>query len=79
MKIRVDYGYDSHSLEITDADWSSIQSGEPLTITGPGFFVEGELDQDFWAFNEGGKGSLNVACDSGRQIYGGSISDLILN
>ena len=76
MRISVDYGYDIHSLEITASDWSKINAGEEVTVTGQGFPVEGEMEQDYWSFNFGQKGSFGIDCDSGRQVYDGSIGEL---
>lgn len=78
MNLSIDYGYDIHRVEILESEWAIVQTGKPLTITGQGFFVEGEIEGDYWAFNENNKGSLSIDCDSGRQIYSGSIDDLIV-
>ena len=77
INISIDYGYDNHEMKISAHQWTLIQTGTPLTITGEGFFVEGEIEEDYWAFNEGSKGSLSIDCDSGRQVYEGSIDALI--
>ena len=79
MKIAVDYGYDIHSVEISDSEWSKIQAGQKITITGQGFAVEGEWEEDYWSFNYGEKGSLSVESGDSRQIYEGSIGDLMLS
>ena len=78
MKILIDYGYDIHSLEISDLDWQAIQSGKHLNMQGQGFWVEGEYDQDYWSFNAE-KGSLGINCESGRDVFTGSISDLMVD
>ena len=51
MRILINYGYDIHSLEISDLEWQAIQSGKHVGIEGQGFWVEGEYDQDYWSFN----------------------------
>lgn len=77
--ISIDYGYDIHSLEISDSEWQLIQSGKQLEIEGQGFWVEGEFDQDYWCFNSETSGTLGVSCESGREIFTGSISDLMVD
>ena len=64
MRILINYGYDIHSLEISDLEWQAIQSGKHVGIEGQGFWVEGEYDQDYWSFNSE-KGSLGINCESG--------------
>ena len=43
-----------------------------MGIEGQGFWVEGEYDQDYWSFNSE-KGSLGINCESGRDVFTGSI------
>jgi hypothetical protein len=77
MMISVDYGYDIHSLEISDLEWQMVQLGKQLEIEGQGFWVEGEFDQDYWCFNSGTSGTLGVSCESGREVFSGFIGDVI--
>ena len=37
------------------------------------------MEQDYWSFNFGQKGSFGSDCDSGRQVYDGSIGELIFD
>ena len=76
MKITVDYGYDVHSIEVSDSEWEKIRSGKALTLTGQGFYVEGELEEDIWFFNEDAKGSVRVNAEDSREIFVGTVEDL---
>ena len=73
MRISVDYGYDTHSIEISDEELKDIQLGKKLEIEGRGFPVEGEMENDWWKFNTVEQGSIEVCGEEGRQIYLGNL------
>ena len=75
IEITVDYGYDIHSLEISDEELKDIQLGKKLEIEGQGFPVEGEMEKDCWKFNTVEQGSIEVCGEEGRQIYVGNLSN----
>ena len=75
IEITVDYGYDIHSLEISDEELKDIQLGKKLEIEGRGFPVEGEMENDWWKFNTEEQGSIEVCGEGGRQIYLGNLSN----
>lgn len=75
IEIKVDYGYDIHSIEISDEELKGIQLGKKLEIEGQGFPVEGEMENDWWKFNTVEQGSIEVCGEEGRQIYLGNLSN----
>ena len=75
IEITVDYGYDIHSIEISDEELKDIQLGKKLEIEGQGFPVEGEMENDWWKFNTVEEGSIEVCGEGGRQIYLGNLSN----
>ena len=79
--ITVNYGYDTHSIVVSQRQLDVIQSGESTSIEGQGFWIEGTETQDVWNFNFSDTGSMEVDGEDGRQIYIGklnsaSISDI---
>jgi hypothetical protein len=53
VRVTIDYGYDIHSVEMSDVTYAAIKSGQKMTVEGQGFVHEedGELS-DHWVFNE---------------------------
>ena len=76
VRLTVNYGYDIHSTEVPVSTWLQIQGGESMTVRGQGFFVEGELSQDEWAFNVRGRGTLQVTGEGAFDIFDGLVSDI---
>ena len=74
FRITVDYGYDTHSVVVSQALMDQINLGEPITIDGQGFSIEGKMTQDTWSFNCSSVSSLTVDGEDGRQIYIGKLS-----
>lgn len=58
--ITVSWGYEPHSITLTQRNWSEILSGKPLRIRGTGYHYEGEFFWDYWHFGGGREGSLRV-------------------
>lgn len=73
ITLTVDYGYDTHSIDISIDLFKKIKSGLSIELKGAGFHIEGEITQDFWKFNDG---SVHVLCDNGFEIFSGSIDDI---
>lgn len=72
--ITVDYGYDTHSVIVSQRVMDQINQAEPITILGQGFSVEGKMTQDHWNFNCTDDFSMTVDGEDGRQIYIGKLS-----
>ena len=75
VRVTVDYGYDVHSISITEAVFAQIQAGQPVVIEGQGFPVEGVMEQDLWEFNYGAVGAVHVMTDEGREVFEGGVVD----
>lgn len=71
--ISIDYGYDSHSITISQQQIDAVNSGEEISIKGQGFWIEGRKTQDIWNFNCTDTGSLEVDGEDGHQIYIGNL------
>lgn len=76
ITLTVDYGYDSHSVDVNRDDWERVLSGEPVSFSGQGFYVEGVQEDDYWSFNRPTPGDLEVGGEDGRQIFVGSVVDI---
>ena len=82
VTVTVEWGYEEHSLTLTDKEWSTIKNGDLLLIKGEGYHYEGEFFQDYWKFGGGLDGSLVVTycVDGGGDIdagtgFDGSLAD----
>jgi hypothetical protein len=73
--VTVDYGFDMHSISITETAFAQIQAGHPLVVEGQGVPVEGFMEQDEWAFNYGTVGAVHVSTDTGREVFEGNLGD----
>ena len=71
----VDFGYDQHSIRLTERTFAQIQAGIPVAIRGQGFLVEGALEEDHWAFNIGAVGAVQVSTDTGREVFEGRLGE----
>lgn len=69
-----DYGYDTHSVSVSQRVKDQINQAEPITILGQGFSVDGKMTQDHQNFNSTDGFSLTVDGEDGRQIYIGKLS-----
>jgi hypothetical protein len=75
IRVTVDFGYDVHSISITEATFAQIQAGKPVIVQGQGFPVEGAMEDDQWAFNYGAVGSVYVSTVEGREVFEGNLGD----
>jgi len=73
--VTVDYGFDLQSICISEAIFAQVQAGRPVTLQGQGFPVEGVMEQDFWSFNHGAVGVVQVSTDEGREVFEGHLGD----
>jgi hypothetical protein len=72
----VDYGFDLHTISISEAIFAQIQTGLPVIVEGQGFPVEGVMELvDEWAFNFGAVGAVHVSTDTGREVFEGNLGD----
>ena len=72
VTLTVNYGYDTHSIDISTDVFLKIQSGTNIELQGKGFSIEGDLTQDFWNFSDR---SIHVFCENGFEIFNGSLDD----
>ncbi len=73
VRVTVDYGYDLHSISLTEGIFAQIQAGQPVMVEGQGFPVEGAWERDRWAFNHGAVGAVHVMTDEGREVFEGGL------
>lgn len=78
-RITVDYGYDTHSVIVSQREMDQINQAEPMTISGQGFSVEGKMTQDHWDFNCTDDFSLTVDGEDGRQIFIGKLTEAYIS
>ncbi|MFZ1376363.1 MAG: hypothetical protein WAS25_07195 [Geothrix sp.] len=71
----VDYGFDLHTISISEAVFAQVRTSVPVTLQGQGFPVEWVMEQDEWSFNCGAPGALHVFTDTGRDVFEGSLGD----
>ena len=74
VKVTINYGYDIHSIVMSQLSWDRIAKGEAVTMKGQGFFIEGVESQDVWTFNSPEAGALSVDAEDGHQIFIGHMS-----
>ena len=60
VRITVDWGYESHSLELIKKDWDAIQAGEEVSFDGETYGYDGKYFDCWWCFNSLEKGQLSV-------------------
>lgn len=77
LRLTIDCGYGIHTVEISSLDWGAIENDEIKIISGDGFHVENQVQQDFWRFNSPNQGDLSIYCDTGREVFEGEIGDVV--
>ena len=75
VRVTVDYGYDVHSVSISESAFAKIQMGQFVVVEGQGFPVEGVMERDLWTFNYCGVGAVHVMTDEGREVFDGDLGD----
>lgn len=79
VTITVEWGYDNHSITLTQKNWAKVSSGKPLNIRGKGYYYEGEFFWDYWYFGGGLDGSLRVDYgEDGGCGFEGTLSDALI-
>lgn len=74
IKVTVDYGYDVHSVSITEAEYARICEGYLVKIVGDGFSIEGTAEPDVWIFNRERFGAVHVTTEKMHDIYVGAVN-----
>ena len=75
IRVTVDYGFDLHTISISEAVFAQVRTSVPVTLQGQGFPVEGVMEQDKWAFNCGALGAVHVMTDTGREVFDGNLGE----
>lgn len=71
--INIDYGYDCHSIKITDEQYQRFKAGKIVRVAGHGFQHEEDgLQADHWVFN-GKTGEVMFWLDNEAEFYAQSI------
>jgi hypothetical protein len=47
VKVTINYGYDIHSIVMSQRSWDRIAKGEAVTMNGQGFFIQGVESEDW--------------------------------
>lgn len=64
-----DYGYDWHSVEVDEATFQRIKSGETVSVTGQGFlYDEWGWFIETWVFNDA-SGETRFYLDNGAEFF----------
>jgi hypothetical protein len=68
IKLVIDYGYDKHSIILDKKTYSSVRSGEEVSIDGQGFIHEDDGEMlDHWCFNRA-PGQIYFWLDNGAEF-----------
>ena len=59
VSVTVQIGYESHTAELTEAEWRAVKEGKALTKDVESYY-EGEAFNYSYSFNGGGENSLCV-------------------
>ena len=74
--ITVEWGYEFHSITLTARNWTAIKAGKPHRQRGKGFHCEGRFFWDYWSFEGGLSGALEVGYgNDGAQGFIGRLAD----
>lgn len=74
--ITVEWGYESHSITLTARNWGAIKAGKPHGQRGKGYQYEGRFFWDYWSFEGGLSGALEVGYgNDGGQGFSGRLAD----
>ena len=73
IKITISYGYDIHSLTVSENEFEDINNGGSIEFKGQGFSIEGEVVQDTWYF---ANKKLRIACENGFEVFEGTLDDI---
>jgi hypothetical protein len=74
--ITVEWGHESHSITLTARNWAAIKAGKPHGQRGKGYQYEGQFFWDYWSFEGGLSGALEVGYgNDGGQGFTGRLAD----
>lgn len=74
VEVRVEWGYDSHSILVPMRDWVEIAGGGSYSDEEP-YSYEGERFTAVWSINGTGENSLEVTYDDGGTGFIGALAD----
>ena len=74
--ITVEWGYEPHSITLTARNWAAVQAGKPHRQRGKGYRYEGQFFWDYWSFEGGLGGALEVGYgNDGAEGFAGRLAD----
>jgi len=74
--ITVEWGYESHSITLTARNWAAVKAGKPHRQRGKGYHCEGQFFWDYWSFEGGMSGALEVGYGTdGAEGFTGRLAD----
>ena len=74
--ITVEWGYEPHSITLTARNWAAVQAGKPHRQRGKGYHYEGQFFWDYWSFEGGLGGALEVGYgNDGAEGFAGRLAD----
>ena len=74
--VTVEWGYESHTITLTARNWSAIKAGKPHRQRGKGYKCEGQFFWDYWSFEGGLGGALEVGYgNDGAEGFAGRLAD----
>jgi hypothetical protein len=77
--ITVEWGYETHSVTLTERNWKRIKSGKECSLRGDGYHADGEFFWDYWVFGGGIDGELIVLYgDDGGEGFRGKLGDAVI-
>jgi len=74
VRVAVEWGYETHSVDLTADDWEAVQRGESVGAASTGWY-EGSSFDIRWHFNSDSKRTLSVSYgEDGGDGYIGSLA-----
>lgn len=74
--ITVNWGYENHSITLTPRNWAAIKAGHSHAQRGSGYLYDAEFFWDYWKFDGGIDGELEVTYGSdGGCGFSGALSE----
>ena len=69
VTLRIDYGYDMHSIKLDKETLEKIKAGEKIEVDGQGFSHEEDGNvSDHWIFNRE-PGEISFGLDNGAEFH----------
>jgi hypothetical protein len=74
--ISVRWGNDVEvSITLPPRKWADVKDGKPLSISGKGYYYEGEFFRDYWNFGGGLDGPLVVGYSGCGEGFNGTLDE----